>query len=73
MPAKSRWLFIDEPLLFPTPCGRPSLAPANFLAARASLVRLAIRSRSISAAIAKAIAMILLWMLLSSRQLPFTA
>jgi hypothetical protein len=49
------------------------LAPANFLAARASLVRLAIRSRSISAAIAKAIAMILLWMLLSSRQLPFTA
>lgn len=44
------------------------MMPAAFLARSASWVRCEIRSRSISAAIEKAIAMILLWMLRSSCQ-----
>jgi hypothetical protein len=59
-------------LLFPGPVGLPSFIPCAFLKRKASLVRCEIRSRSISAAIEKAIAMILLWMLWSKRQAPFT-
>ena len=58
-------------LLFPGPGGLPSIIPCDFLKRNASLVRCEIRSRSISAAIEKAIAMILLWILWSRRQAPF--
>jgi NAD(P)-dependent dehydrogenase (short-subunit alcohol dehydrogenase family) len=59
-------------LLFPGPVGLPSFIPCAFLKGKASLVRCEIRSSSISAAIEKAIAMILLWMLWSKRQFPLT-
>ena len=45
-------------LLLPTPLGLPSVMPAFFRAARASFVLELISSRSISAVIEKAIAMI---------------
>jgi hypothetical protein len=43
-------------LLFPGPIGLPSFIPCAFLKRKASLVRCEIRSRSISAAIEKVIA-----------------
>ena len=50
----------------------PSFSPWAFLKRKASFVRCEIKSCSISAAIENASAMILLWMLWSSCQFPFT-
>ena len=50
-------------LLLPGPLGRPSFSPWAFLKRKASFVRCEIKSRSISAAIENASAMISLWRL----------
>ena len=60
-------------LLLPVPFGRPSGFPATFLALSASLVLAESRSRSISAAIENAMAMIRLWIVSSSLQDPLIA
>ena len=60
-------------MLLPGPFGRPSGCPEAFLAPGASLVLAEIKSRSIVAAIEKAMAMILLWMVSSSLQDPLIA
>lgn len=60
-------------LLLPGPLGRPNTIPCSFLKRNASWVRCEIRSCSIYAAMENAKAMILLWILWSSCQFPFTA
>src|SRR5450759_677427 len=57
-------------LLLPTPFGLPSFMPFCFFTRSASRVRLEIKSRSISDAIEKAMAIILLWILLLICQSP---
>ncbi len=57
-------------LLLPGPFGRPRGRPAAFLAPSASVVLARIRSRSISASMEKAMAMILLWIVPSGHQAP---
>src|SRR4051812_39063100 len=59
-------------LLLPGPLGLPSCTPDCLMDCSASLVLLLIRSRSISAAIEKTIAITLLCMVLSSCQPPLT-
>ena len=60
-------------LLLPGPYGRPSGLPEAFLALSVSLILAESRSRSISAAMEKAMAMIRLWMVSSSLQDPLMA
>jgi len=57
-----------------SPLGKPrnSRMPCSLCTRRASVVRIEIRSPRVSAAIAKAIAIIFLWILPSSRQFPLT-